>query len=573
MTRNGLWLGLMLLTGVSSVAFADEGISSYLAAAHNDTLVSGQRSGGGSSVRAVITDLRDRLADRPQSIQAGSVTLRSSRWLAMFYQGRDYQPAWLDERGQLGRLVEQLVAVIDNASRDGLRPEDYHRSELQQRLRSLRIAYAPTTRQLADIDLLLSDAFFIYAKHIISGRLNPRQVHDSWILQRRSIDLAQVLTEALERRDIDQTLSQLLPVHPAYTHLRRALADYQQSAREGGWPIVPVGERLEMGVHSTRVATLRARLQASGDLSLDDLHVQHVNVDLEQLFDADLEQAVRRFQARHGLAVDGVVGPQTLNALNVPITTRIHQLKLNLERLRWLPEDLGQRYILVNIPAQRMWVIEEGQVVIDSRVVVGQRSRATPVFTEQMSYLVFSPYWHIPRSIAVRDKLPLLQRDPYALQADRIRIFSAGQEIDPGTVDWQQVTARNFDFRMRQDPGSRNALGGVKFMFPNRHNVYIHDTPGRSLFNRSQRALSSGCVRTDAPVELAEYLLRDQLDWSSERITVAMQQTRERRVNLSESIPVHLLYWTAWVDAHEVLHFYDDIYHRDVALTQALYGS
>ncbi len=573
MTRNGLWLGLMLLTSVQALAFAGEGGTSHLAAAHNDTLAPGQRSNAGLRVRTVVADLRDRLSDRSPLVEADSVILQSPRWLEIFYQDRDYQPAWLDERGQLGRLVEQLLAVIDNASRDGLQSADYHRMELQQRLRSLRIAYAPTVRQLADVELLLSDAFFTYAEHLTAGRLNPRQIHDSWILQPRSRDLARVLTAALERRDIDQTLGELLPSHPGYARLRDTLAHHRQLAREGGWPTVPVGEHLEVGVHSMRVATLRARLQASGDLSFDDSHVQHVNADFEQLFDADLEQAVRRFQARHGLAVDGVVGPQTLNALNVPITTRIHQLELNLERLRWLPEDLGQRYILVNIPAQRMWVIEDGQVVIDSRVVVGQRSRATPVFTEQMSYLVFSPYWHIPRSIAVRDKLPLLQRDPYALQADRIRIFSAGQEIDPGTVDWQQVTARNFDFRMRQEPGSRNALGGVKFMFPNRHNVYIHDTPGRSLFNRSQRALSSGCVRTDAPVELAEYLLHDQPDWSPERITWAMQQRRERRVNLTEPIPVHLFYWTAWVDEHNVVHFHDDIYHQDVALNQALYRS
>ncbi len=573
MTRNGLWLGLMLLTSVQALAFAGEGGTSPLAAAHNDTLAPGQRSNAGLRVRTVVADLRDRLSDRSPLVEADSVILQSPRWLEIFYQDRDYQPAWLDERGQLGRLVEQLLAVIDNASRDGLQSADYHRMELQQRLRSLRIAYAPTVRQLADVELLLSDAFFTYAEHLTAGRLNPRQIHDSWILQPRSRDLARVLTAALERRDIDQTLGELLPSHPGYARLRDTLAHHRQLAREGGWPTVPVGEHLEVGVHSMRVATLRARLQASGDLSFDDSHVQHVNADFEQLFDADLEQAVRRFQARHGLAVDGVVGPQTLNALNVPITTRIHQLELNLERLRWLPEDLGQRYILVNIPAQRMWVIEDGQVVIDSRVVVGQRSRATPVFTEQMSYLVFSPYWHIPRSIAVRDKLPLLQRDPYALQADRIRIFSAGQEIDPGTVDWQQVTARNFDFRMRQEPGSRNALGGVKFMFPNRHNVYIHDTPGRSLFNRSQRALSSGCVRTDAPVELAEYLLHDQPDWSPERITWAMQQRRERRVNLTEPIPVHLFYWTAWVDEHNVGHFHDDIYHQDVALNQALYRS
>ena len=570
MMHNGVWLSLALVLTIPSVAVATESESPsiYLAAAHNGTLQPGQRSDAGPLVRALVTDLRERLSDSDDVLHTGPVTLHSSHWLRVFYQSRAYKPVWLDERGRPGSLVEQLLTTLANASQDGLRPADYHRAELQQHLRSLRIAYEPTVRQLADMELLLSDAFLTYAQHISVGRLDPRRVHDNWGLSPRRVDLASVLTEAIEQRDIDQTLGRLSSPYPAYAALRQALADYRHLAEAGGWPTVPVGQRLERGSHNARVVALRKRLQVSGDLNSQDRQVTPA-----QLFDAELEQAVRRFQTRHGLAVDGIVGPQTLSALNVPISTRIEQLEINLERLRWLPEDLGQRYILVNIPAQRMWVIEQGQTLIDSRVVVGQRSRATPVFTDQMSYLVFSPFWHIPRSIAVRDKLPLLQRDPNALQAERIRIFSQGQQVDPTTVDWSAVNARNFNFTLRQDPGPHNALGGVKFMFPNEHNVYIHDTPGRSLFDRSQRALSSGCVRTDAPVELAEYLLRDQGNWSAQRITVAMQQTRERRVNLTEPIAVHLFYWTAWVDEHGKVHFNDDIYQRDVALTQALYRS
>lgn len=564
MIRSCACFGLLLLLGCQSVAAITESSALQLATTQPSTLTPGQRSETGKPIRAVATDLYQRLAEAQSPPRAGSINLRSSHWIGTFYQRRDYQPAWLNERGRPGPLVESLLRAIDNAVLDGLRPESYHSRELHDLLRSLRIAYAPTVRQLADIELLLSDAFLTYAQHLLAGRLDPRQVDNDWILQPRSENLALVLDDALAQRDIEAALARLLSPHPDYAKLRAALAEYRQLAGDGGWPMVPSGERLEQGDQSPGVLALRARLRASGDL------VDTGNDSMD--FDAELDRAVRRFQARHGLTVDGIVGPRSIGALNVPITTRIQQLEVNLERLRWLPADLGRRHILVNVPGQYMSVVEDGRRVLDSRVVVGQRSRATPIFTGEMSYLVFSPFWHIPRSIAVRDKLPLLQRDPYALQADRIRIFRAGQEIDPGTVDWHSVTTRNFNFTLRQDPGPRNALGGVKFMFPNHHSVYIHDTPSRSLFNRSQRALSSGCVRTDIPLELAQYLLRDQESWTTDRIRAAMQRTRERRVDLTETIPVHLQYWTAWADTDGTIHFRDDIYGRDSHLAQALYS-
>lgn len=561
MIRCSAWLGIILAVGCPLAVAEPQSVQ--LAAAQVSTLTPGQRSESGRLIRAVANDLRERLPDTSGQWHASSIPLYSTAWIEDFYLRRDYQPAWLDERGQPSPLVEQLLTAIDNAALDGLRPENYHGPELYRLLRSLRIAFAPTVRQLADIELLLSDAFLTYAQQLLAGRLDPHQVDKDWILQPRSDNLARVLTEALQQRDIKTTLDHLHSPHPGYARLRTTLAEYRELARNGGWPMVLYGDPLERGDHDPRVTELRARLQASGDLA--------ASITDPELFDSELDQAVRRFQGRHGLAVDGIVGRQTLNAMNVPIAARIQQLELNLERLRWLPADLGRRHILVNVPGYHMSVVEDGHEVLGSRVVVGQRSRVTPMFTGQMSYLVFSPYWHIPRSIAVRDKLPLLQRDPYALQADRIRIFTGGREIDPGMVDWDEVTPRNFNFTLRQDPGPHNSLGGVKFMFPNHHNVYIHDTPSRSLFNRSQRALSSGCVRTDIPLALAEYLLRDQADWSQERIRAAMQRTREQRVDLTESIPVHLQYWTAWVETDGTVHFRDDIYDRDTALAQALY--
>jgi murein L,D-transpeptidase YcbB/YkuD len=293
----------------------------------------------------------------------------------------------------------------------------------------------------------------------------------------------------------------------------------------------------------------------------------------DYLFDNALSEAVKRFQRRHGLLEDGVVGGRTLAALNVPVSERVRQIELNLERLRGLPESLGQRYILVNIPDFRMRVVEGDENVLDAEVIVGQPKRPTPVFSGNMSYLVMSPRWHVPYSIAVKDKLPLLRRDPYALYRQGIHIFAAnGREVNPGMINWHGVSRRNFPFHLRQEPGSRNALGRIKFIFPNPHQVYLHDTPQTHLFGRSERAFSSGCVRVSKPVELAEYLLKQDPGWSRKKIVSVSEGKHERHVNLPESIPIHLLYWTAWVSEDGVVNFRRDIYGHDKGLAKVLFA-
>jgi murein L,D-transpeptidase YcbB/YkuD len=242
-----------------------------------------------------------------------------------------------------------------------------------------------------------------------------------------------------------------------------------------------------------------------------------------------------------------------------------------MERWRWLPENLGERHILVNIPGFEMQVIEHGQPVLRSKVVVGREDRPTPVFTGSMNHLVISPYWYVPRTIAIKDKLPILRRNPYALQRQHIRVFnSAGREVNPGRINWYNVGKRNFNYRLRQDPGPNNALGTIKFMFPNQHSVYLHDTSAPELFEEAERAYSSGCIRIAKPMELAEYLLRDDPQWNRETISSAIRQGRQRTVMLDEEIPVHLLYWTVWQDDEGLLNFREDIYQHDQSLVQAL---
>ncbi|MGH7539366.1 MAG: L,D-transpeptidase family protein, partial [Gemmatimonadota bacterium] len=285
-------------------------------------------------------------------------------------------------------------------------------------------------------------------------------------------------------------------------------------------------------------------------------------------------EAVLRFQGRHGLDADGVVGGSTIAALNVPAEDRASQIEVNLERWRWLPADLGSRHIEVNIAGFGVEVVDRGRPVLRLRAIVGRHYTQTPSFSATLRYLVFAPFWHVPWSIAVREEFPRFQRDPGLLAAERFMLIDreTNEPVDPTTVEWAastpaQLAAR---YRLRQSPGSRNALGRVKFMFPNPFDVYLHDTPGRELFARTTRAFSHGCIRVERPLDLAAFLLESQ-GWTRERILGAAEGTEETTVVLDRPLPVHVLYWTAWIDPAEgTLHFREDVYGRDERVLQAL---
>lgn len=343
--------------------------------------------------------------------------------------------------------------------------------------------------------------------------------------------------------------------------LENALVHYQQLAAQGGWPQITVGPALHEGDMDERIHFLRKRLAASGDLAAP--------LDQGVFFDELLKEAVQKFQTRHGLTADGVVGARTLTELNVPINERIRQLAASLERCQPLPSLLEPRHILVNIADFTLKLYENGKLRLSMPVIVGRTYRQTPVFNGRISSLVLNPGWEVPHSIATKDLLPKIQKDPAYLKQSGFRVFrdwKSGTEMDPASINWAQLSPARFPYRLRQEPGPANALGRVKFPFPNPYNVYLHDTPAQALFQQDSRTFSSGCIRLAKPLDLAVYLLQGTPLGSLEALTAALSSGKTKAVPIPSPIAIHIAYMTAWVDHEGIIQFRRDIYNRDPAL-------
>lgn len=516
--------------------------------------------------------LRNRIeaAGIPPKLAVGEESILASVMLPRFYERRSYRPAWINDNGPIFQ-VKSFINEIKDARHEGLRPEDYHLIKIESIMREIRRSQEKKTpfnpRMLVDLELLLTDSFLIYGSHLLTGKVNPESIDAEWFANRREADMVQIIEAALDSNQIAESLKNLLPAQTGYKRLKSALAQYRETLIKGGWNTIPEGSKIQKGDRGIRIIALRNRLIASKDL-------RFLEKSDEDVFDDKLEEAVRRFQRRHGLDIDGIVGTLTLAALNVPVEERELQIELNMERWRWLPQDLGSKHILVNIANFELDVNENNKQVMTMRVVVGKQYRRTPVFSANMTYLVLSPHWHIPPRLAIQDKLPLIRKDVSYLEKQKIRVFQGWgtetKEIDPTSIDWSQITAKNFNFRLCQDPGPLNALGRVKFMFPNRFNVYLHDTPSRELFGKTVRAFSSGCIRIEKPIELVVYHLQGDPRWTKESILAAIDRGIEQTLILKDPVPVHLLYWTAWAEEDGLIHFRDDIYGRDKQLDEAL---
>jgi murein L,D-transpeptidase YcbB/YkuD len=507
------------------------------------------------AIRAEVEQLR--ITER---LSVGEVDVASGDLLAEIYERRGFEPAW----SGISRL-ESLIELVRATAADGLDPEDYHLSDLEFVHNELVGGRQLTSQERAALDIGMTDALIRLGYHQRFGKVDPHDLDPTWNFSRElgGRDPASAIQEAIAAPSLTEFRDKYFPRVEIYQRLQTALAEYRRIAEAGGWPEVPDGPTLRSGDTDDRLQVLAKRLAVTGDLA------DRASVDLST-YGGELEQAVKVFQERHGLDADGIIGPATLRALNVPVGDRVDQIRVNLERGRWVMDGLSPDFILVNIAGFRAYMFRDWDEQWSTRVVVGKTYRKTPVFRSEMKYVVFNPTWTVPYSIATKDILPQVQRDTsYLTTRNFIVKDRSGKVVDIDSVDWGSLSRRNFPYTLVQQPGTSNALGEIKFMFPNKYAVYLHDTPSKSLFGRAERTFSSGCVRVEHPFDFAEQLLGPD-GWDAERIE-AERQTREiRTVFLSKPIPVLLLYWTAEVDDDGHVNFYEDVYERDQAILDAL---
>ena len=511
------------------------------------------------SPRAVI-ELSDRIRSHFEQTTSGSSGRKESSFgnqLERWYASRGYQPFWTKPA-----MVNELIAAIDEAAADGLVPDDYHVLEIK----SLAAAHPRNPELQAQYEMLLSNALLSLATHLRFGKVDPCSLDPDWNIggsDRRSAFEFRV-QGALSSGTIRELLSSLRPKHPKYLQLKKSLARYRSIAGAGGWQRIPEGTSFREGLRDRRVPLLRKRLQESGDLSGNSL------ADTSMVYGPAMKDAVKRYQKRNGLEVDGVAGAETLRELNLTAGERVNQIRINLERYRWFISDLDPTHLLVNIAGFTLEYVENVRSRWRTRVIVGQPGRQTPVFKADMQYVVFNPQWVIPPTILANDALPAIQRSRSYLDRKRLKVIdSKGNEVNPAFIDWSAFSASNFPYRLQQSSGDNGALGRIKFMMPNKHVIYLHDTPAKDLFGKSARAFSSGCIRVENPLDLAELVLQDTVRWSRRNIEAALATKKTSTVNLNRRIPVFLIYLTVETEGDDLL-FRKDIYGRDSMLLKAL---
>ena len=489
---------------------------------------------------------------REETVPAFVVRSASGRhlWTATreFYQKRAFAPVWRSAEAAK-HDADELIEALAHSDRDALDPARYRAAEVVRLRKDL--VRNPTDQKdalsLALLDARLTYLYLQYATDITTGITDARH---RWKTPPARFDAAAALSDALTRDCVGDALVELQQRDPDYAALRNALQRYRTIAEHGGWPPLPADMRLKPGARGAAVALLAKRLSIAGD---------YAGPGAPASYDEALQDAVKRFQQRHGLTPDGAIGRRTLQELNVPAAARVRQIGLNMERWRWIPPRHGRR-ILVNVPEYRLEVQDSSGIPLSMRVVVGKKDAQTPTFSGEMTYLVFAPFWNVPADIAEKETVPSLLKDAAFLQRTNMEIVDKrGRHVDPDSVDLSDTTR----YRFRQRPGRTNSLGLVKFMFPNPYNVYLHDTPADALFTRDTRTFSHGCVRLEKPEQLAAYVLGDQPEWTEDRIREAMNGSEQKTVRLRENIPVYITYFTARASRDGGVMFFDDVYGRD----------
>lgn len=477
-----------------------------------------------------------------QSGTSDSIT----RFLRNFYNNRNYHFAWFTEEG----LAEPALAFWNlhnqfiNYSRDSAIVDKQLHKQMEL-LVNQDTSFMPASEAITQIELQLTEHFYEYAHYAYGGKVDPLELQ--WHIPRKKVNAMALLDSLIANEG--KNLEEFEPLNVSYKLLKRELIRYYDIESQGGWKELAVeSRRYKAGDSSNFIAQVKQRLYATGDYD---------STDSSPTFTSSLTEAVKRVQKRFGLGEDGNITTTLIKELNVPVEERIKQMLINLERMRWLPKEQAGNRIVANIPEFKLHVFEEGAQIFDMDIVVGKEGSGTVVFNDELKYVVFSPYWNIPRSIVRNEILPAMNRNPGYLARNNMEQtgYSNGLPV------------------IRQKPGGSNALGRVKFIFPNSYSIYFHDTPAKSLFKKDKRAFSHGCIRLAEPKKLASYLLQDKQGWTPDKITKAMRDGREKWVTLDKPVPVFISYFTAWVDRDGLLNFRDDIYGHDKKMADRLFAA
>lgn len=505
--------------------------------------------------------LRRRLDTGAERLRLDGVVVAAEPVRA-FYRARQFQPLWVDPSGLTERAHQTLRLLAEVAAEHGLPAAAGGKGDPPA------ASPAGAVDRFIDRELSTNAALLSLARSLRSGRIDPRVVDGEYALTPPTFDVTATLMSAGDLGQLRAHLARLAPRDPTYVSLREALVVARRvAAAHPTWPRLPDGPALKPGESREVVPLVRRMLSSWGDYDGMPSASPH--------YDPALVRAVRAFQRRHGLEPDGVIGSRTRAALNVSPADRVAQVAVNMERWRWMPRELGEPHILVNMAGFDLKLVMGGVPQLTMRVVVGQPFRRTPVFGGEITYLEFNPTWTVPKTIAVEDLLPKIRRNPRILEAQGIRVLARGADgtyaVDPSAVNWHAVGSDHFPYKLRQAPGPQNPLGRVKFMFPNAFAVYLHDTPKRELFARAERAFSSGCIRVEQPLELAEALLATTPGWDRQRIEAVIERGVTRQVTLARPVAIHLVYLTAWLDGEGQLQFREDLYGRDSRLLQFIF--
>ena len=495
-----------------------------------------------------------------KSISADGIILFSQIELPKIYRNSNYEVIWADKKNR-NDLIESLL----KSEEEGLLPNDYHLERISKILANTKYRKLKDS-DAANLDMLLTDALMLYASHLVSGKVEQSQLRSKWDvdINQRPKGIDSLVSVTLKNDNIKWAIQGLKPQHYFYLLMKQDLKTYKEIARNGGWPKIPVIDKLEKGDKDKRIPIIRKYLEINKDLVSS-------KVDGISLFDDELEVAVKKFQERHNLTADGIIGKGTLEQMNVSVEDRIDQIRINLERSRWVMHHPGDDFLMVNIAGFKVRRIKNKKEIFHSRVIVGKYHKSTPIFKDSMQYIILNPTWTLPYSIATSETLPKLKKDPGYLAAKHMIIMDrSGKVLDPNKINFHEYSAGNFPFTVRQKAGPWNALGQVKFIFPNKNAIYLHDTPSRSLFSKQDRAFSHGCIRTEDKWELLMSLMDDPDVWNMDKINEILDSGETTRIDLPKPIPIYLLYWTTGVDRKGKVYFIKDVYKRDPAVLKAL---